>query len=352
MKVCYFGDFDPLYARHIVLQDGLRKAGVNVVPCKLECTGIRKYWEIFLQVRRLPKDVDIILIAYSNSRFVWFVRLLTRKPIVWNAFYSIYHNWVFDRGRVARNSPRALLLWMLDFVCGHLSDAIIFETNVDKEYFCRTFHIRREKVWKILLGYNEYEVKPQPPNPPSKDKFIVHFHGRYIPLQGVPYIVEAAKLLEDYKDIHFNLIGEGQTYKETKTLAERLKVRNITFISSMTMKGLVEYMTKADVCIGLVGTVDRVNHPIPNKVYEAAGMRRAAINADTEAVRELFTDRKNILLVRRGDPRDIADKILELRNNPGLRDQIAEAGYQLVRSRASIEAIGKDLYMHLEVLLK
>ncbi len=42
--------------------------------------------------------------------------------------------------------------------------------------------------------------------------FNVLFWGNYIPLQGIKYIILAAKELEKHSDICFTLIGKGQDY--------------------------------------------------------------------------------------------------------------------------------------------
>jgi glycosyltransferase involved in cell wall biosynthesis len=73
----------------------------------------------------------------------------------------------------------------------------------------------------------------------ESDPFRVVYFGQYIPLHGVNYIVEAAKLLEEHPEarevllpssaIRFELVGDGQTYPEATSLAERLQVQNVTF---------------------------------------------------------------------------------------------------------------------------
>lgn len=350
MNVCYFGDYAADYPRHWVLQTGLRQAGVTVTECRLKTRGLRVYLELLWRVRQIPADTDVILVGYSNSRFIWWLRVLTRKPIVWNAFYSLYDNWVFDRKRVAEGSLRATFLWYLDYWCARAADRVILETEADIAYWCQTFKLPRSTFIHSLLGYDERIIQPTKVVPDTTT-FTVHFHGWYIPLQGVDTIVRAAKLLETYTDIKCNLIGSGQTYAAVQSLAAELEVHNITFLPPQPMTAIVLYMAAADVCIGLVGDVSRVDRANANKLFEAAGMRRAAINADAAAVRELFTHEKDVLLIPRGDAEALAAAIVRLYKDPVLKQSLAAAAYETVTTNASTKAIGTALKKDLLALL-
>ena len=52
---------------------------------------------------------------------------------------------------------------------------------------------------------------------------------------------------------------------------------------------------------------------------------------------------KNVILCKPGNPQDLADKIMELKNNDELRNQIAENGYQLFEDKLSPKELVKDL---------
>ena len=46
-----------------------------------------------------------------------------------------------------------------------------------------------------------------------------------------------------------------------------------------------------------------------------------------------MTDRENCLLVNLSDPKDLADKILELKNDPNLTKKISDAGLNLYKNK-------------------
>ncbi len=152
------------------------------------------------------------------------------------------------------------------------------------------------------------------------------FWGKMIPLQGVRYIKHAQELLRNEKNISFRIIGEVPIpYTELPAI-----------------------IRTADICLGIFGDTDKTTRVIPNKVYEAIAMKKPVISADTPAIRELFTDRENILLCRRADPEDLMAKILELCHDARLRERIAEGGYQLFQERLTSRILGKGLIESLQ----
>ena len=169
------------------------------------------------------------------------------------------------------------------------------------------------------------------------------FWGNYIPLQGVQFIVRAAALLCNEGNIKFTMIGGGQMYNKIIVLAQELKVTNIHFIGHLPLDQLPSHINNADICLGIFGDTEKTNMVIPNKAYETIAMRKPLITADTPAIRELFTDQKDILLCRAADPEDLAQKIRFLYGNIDTRSRIAECGYDTYKANCTPAIIGNKL---------
>lgn len=182
--------------------------------------------------------------------------------------------------------------------------------------------------------------------------FHILFWGNFIPLQGVEYIIRAAKILENDKNIIFTLIGSGQTFNQVKKEADNLKVRNVRFLGKLPVEELPPFISKADVCLGIFSDTDKAQRVIPNKVYEAIAMAKPVITGDTPAIRELFTDRENILLCQTASPNDLAEKILELKSDPELREKIARGGYDKFRENATPFTLGAEIFKLIRGLSK
>ncbi|MEA3398216.1 MAG: glycosyltransferase [Patescibacteria group bacterium] len=182
----------------------------------------------------------------------------------------------------------------------------------------------------------------------KNSKFIVFFHGTFIPLQGVEYIVRTANILKGHSDILFRFVGKGQTYNEVVEYVEKNRLSNVEFLGYVPVEDIPNYLQKADICLGIFGDVPKTKRVIPNKVYEGIAMNKPVLTADTPAIREVFKDRLNILLCKVADEKDLADKILELKEDRKLKNAISNNGYQFfiqhITSSVLVKKFLKDLH--------
>ena len=121
------------------------------------------------------------------------------------------------------------------------------------------------------------------------------------------YIIKAAKILEKYPKIRFNLIGNGQDKKECLRLAKKLSIKNINFIDCVPYSDLANYINKSDICLGIFGNTQKTKMVIPNKVIEALACDKPIITGDTSAIHEISDN--NIILCNIADSEDLANKI-------------------------------------------
>lgn len=347
MKVCYFGIYNPKYSRNKVLIKGLEENGVEIIECQVDPKKKFKYWKLFKKHRKVG-NYDFMIVGFPGHTVMPLAKLICRKPIIFDALVSLYDSNVFDRKNVSPHSLKALKYWLLDWFSCKLANVILLDTNEHINYFVKKYGINKEKFHCLYIGSDNEIMYPRPSNK-NHSQFLVHFHGTYIPLQGIEYIIEAAKLLEA-QNIKFNLIGRGQTQQEIINLSKKLNTRNVNFIDFLPQEELVKYIAQADVCLGIFGQTPKAKRVIPNKVYEAIAMKKSLITADTPAVREIFKNREHCLLCNIADSKDLAEKILELKNNPELRNQLAENGYKLYKEKLTPRILGQELKNILEEL--
>ncbi len=75
-------------------------------------------------------------------------------------------------------------------------------------------------------------------------------------------------------------------------------------------------------------------------------MAKTVITADTPAIRELFDD-QDMVLVKPADPESLAAGILKLKNDPSLREKLAQNGYAKFINQATPKVIGLELKNYL-----
>ena len=145
MIICYFGNYNPEYARNRVLIKGLKENGVNVIECCEQSSSLALFANLIKKHRQLPV-YDRMIVGYTDSRWVVVLgRLLCRKVFVWDAFYSLYDSWVFDRKLADKYSPKAAYYWLMDWLCCQLAGKILLDT---KGHLHSQFHIFRKSQSK------------------------------------------------------------------------------------------------------------------------------------------------------------------------------------------------------------
>jgi len=343
MRICYFGTYQSTYPRNNILIEGLRQNKVEVIECCDRSTGIKKYWRLFWKHWKIRNNYDIMIIGFLGQSIIFFAKLISKKPIILDAFVSLYNTNVFDRKICKPKSFSAKYYYFLDKFSCYLADKVLLDTDSHIDYFVKTFNLPKEKFIRIFVGSNNSIFYPMPYIKRKKHKFLVHFHGYLVPFHGAEYIIRAAKILEK-EDIVFQFITRFDLkFYELQKLVKQLNVSNINFIETVPYEKLPEYINRADVCLGVFGLTPKIYKVIPNKIFEALACRKALITARTPAIKELLTDRKNCLLTKPGDPWDLADKILELKNNPTLKQKIAQNGYQLFKTNLTPKILGAKL---------
>ncbi len=338
ITVLYFGTYDPEYSRNRVLIDGLRENGVEVVECRDDSLGLKKFWKLFLKLRQIKKEYDAVVIGFFGPLMVAFAKIITRKPVIFDPLVFLYDTNVMDRKVTKPGTFRAFYYWFLDWLNLRLADMILLDTEEHIKYASKEFGVKANKFKKLLIGTREDIYHPMANNSENK-KFLVEFHGIFNTLQGVEFIIQAAKKLESREDIKFIIIGGGKDKVKHFKLAEDLKVKNIEFISPVDKKELAFKISQSDVCLGIFGVSEKAKRVIPNKVYECVAMKKPVISADTPAIREFFTD-DDLTLVKIADAEAIARAILKLKDNKELMEKLANNAYEKLVSNASTKILG------------
>ncbi|MCK5285785.1 MAG: glycosyltransferase [Candidatus Pacebacteria bacterium] len=336
LTICFFGRYDNKYSRNRILIKGLLENDVNVIECRTELKGVIKYFDLIKKHWKIRKEYDVLFVAFPGWHSVVLAKFLTRKPVIFDAFVSIYDSTVFDRKNTKEDSLKAKYFWFIDWISCKLADKVILDTNEHIKYFVQEFGIKKEKFERIFVG-SFAETFSFPKIERKNNKFIVSFYGFLIPLQGVRYIIDTAKLLEKYDDIQFNLIGT-----KIKKRYQNEVFSNINFIEDRSYKDLLGLLKQSSVCLGIFGDTDKTQRVIPNKVFDCVALKKPVITADTLAIKELF-DEDDLYLIPPVNSKRLAKAILELRNDYDLMEKIAQNGYNRFNQNTKIQSLGERL---------
>ena len=326
MKICFFGIYDPGYSRNAILLAGLRLAGVEIVECREDSHDPWRYFKLCRSLFSLKNKYDFVYAAYPGTLPTIFARLISNKPVVSDAFYSMYDSVVNDRREIKWWHPRALKLLILDWLAIMSAHLVITDTLAQKGYWSSWWLVSSKKIHTVYLGTNDKVFYPIPS--PPKDYFLVYFYGTYIPVQGIDKIIEAARICEDIPQIQFRLIGAASDSEKVLKFTKKYKPKNIEFIGRVALSELNTYMAPADLVLGIFGDIERGRRAIPNKVYDGLAAGKPVMTMEAYAVREVFSEQEVFFV--KTNPESIASGIKKLFGDRSLLMSYAKNGYNAV----------------------
>jgi glycosyltransferase involved in cell wall biosynthesis len=172
--------------------------------------------------------------------------------------------------------------------------------------------------------------------------FIVHWHGYIVPFYGLKTVMEATEILKD-ENIEFRIITRfNKEFEKIKKVAEKLDLKNVRFFPEASKQEIVKKINEADVCLGVFGNNRKAQVVIPNKIVEAIACGKAVITGRQDVLKEVFVEDESILMCEPENPKDLANKILELKNNQRLREEIGKNGYDLFLTRLKPKILIKE----------
>jgi glycosyltransferase involved in cell wall biosynthesis len=173
---------------------------------------------------------------------------------------------------------------------------------------------------------------------------VVAYFGQYIPLHGVPTILEAAAALRE-APIDFLMVGRGQTLDAALAIAAAMNLKSVHFDTTWRSPAelAAEVLARADVCLGAFSTSAKAQRVVPFKVYAAMAAGRAVVTGDTPAVRELLRPRVEVEVVETGDAAALAATLRRLASSPEDRLRLSSASRAAYEARFSAPVLGRRL---------
>lgn len=269
--------------------------------------------EVWLKLMRYNmKHVEVVFIGFAPQLVLpfWYFKI-RNKIIVIDFFISVYDTLIYDRKMFKNTGVFAKICHWIDSLTLMRADHIITDTKADAAYFIEEFEECEDKFETIYLEADSsiYYPRTQNKRVDLADKFVVLYFGSILPLQGVYIVLEALKLLEEYKDIYFQIIGQIPD-KYNKPVQD-----NVEYIGWLSQEELAEYIANADLCLAghFNGEIDKAKRTIPGKSYIYEMMQKDMILGDGVANHEIYIKDKKHQFVKMGDGKMLAKKIIDMK---------------------------------------
>lgn len=272
----------------------------------------KSYFKRILKVyaacsKSIWKKSDIIYVGFAPQLLVPFLkRWKKEKYVIVDFFISLFDTFVHDRKYVKEKSWIAKVLYKIDKLTLDCCHYVIVDTQADRDYFSKEFHIPFNKMEVMYLEADSsiYDIHKY-----ERKKMRVLYFGSVLPLQGVDVVLEAARILKTHRDISFIIIGPLKEMNENC-------YPNVIFYHWLPQKKLAEQIAIADLCIAghFNKEIEKAKRTIPGKAYIYEAMKKPMILGDNEANHELFQEDLMHYYVEMGNAGALAEKIVDVKN--------------------------------------
>ena len=216
-------------------------------------------------------------------------------------------------------------LWILN-----LSNLIIAVSNKIKEELAKLDKINDGKI-KVI--YNGIDIKESEENnlKPSMvrddfglvdNDFVIGTIGNLRKIKGHCYLIKSmVSILQEIPHAKLALVGDGEERNDLERLAKSLNIEDkVIFLGYR--RNAKEFIRLFDIFV-----LPSLSEGFPNVLLESAVNKRPIIATRVGGIEEVVRNGYSALLVEKANSEALAEKVLELKNNPALGNMLTENAY-------------------------
>ncbi len=176
----------------------------------------------------------------------------------------------------------------------------------------------------------------------GEDKTVITHISNFRPIKRVHDLIHAMKIVvKKTEDCKLVLVGDGPERPAVATLIEKLKLRGKTTLTGFR-RDIPRILNYSHMLV-----ISSEMESAPLTLLEGMSCGVPVIATKVGGIPEIVEDAVNCFLVAPRKPKQIAEKILALHENPALREKLGMAGRNTVLekySRKKVVSLYEDLY--------
>jgi glycosyltransferase involved in cell wall biosynthesis len=152
--------------------------------------------------------------------------------------------------------------------------------------------------------------------------------------KGVSDCLESLKFLDGgYKFLVVG--GEEDDLEYYKKMSEDLNIQDkVIFVGKVSYSEVSKYSSFCDVFVAPYPENEHYSFFMsPLKIFEYMASRKPIITTSLPSIKEVLKDGENAILVEPSNPKQLAESIIRLKNNPELGAKLAEKAFQDVKEK-------------------
>jgi len=167
----------------------------------------------------------------------------------------------------------------------------------------------------------------------APDDFVVGCLGRLSQEKGVNYLVDALSLIINSVDqVKLLIVGDGPERQSLEQKVKNSGLENLVVFAGF-QEDIEKWLPAFDVFV-----LPSLTEGTPMALLEAMAMGVPVIATAVGGVPKVINDRVNGILVSKGQPVEISEKIRMLQNNPDLQKKLALNGLDTIREKYDIRS--------------
>ncbi len=302
---------------------------------------------IFLGIPNTP-EVDVVIGTspqFLAALAAFVISRIKRAPFIFEV-RDLWPESIVQLGQI-RNPVLIRLLERLEMFLYQQATRIVVVT----ESTAHTLHQRGIPPQKIRVIKNGVDLQLFSPRPKRaellaslklRDKFVVTYIGTHGLSHALHVVLDAAEQLRKHPAIHFLFIGEGAEKERLQVLAQKKQLTNVTFLPQQAKQQLPDYYALSDVVLVPLRRLPLFTTVIPSKIFEIMAMGKPIlISVDGEA-RHLVETAGAGRFVPPEDAAALARAIVELQEQPEVRERLGRAGRQFVETHFDRRKLASD----------
>ena len=350
MRVAFFGAYDPTYPRTRVLREGLEARGTEVISIRapLDSRPFAREMRLLYSWIRSARRLDAVLVPSFGHRDIPLAEILGRivdSPVLFDPLVSRWDTQVGDLGRLRPGSVSAARVRASDRVSLSLADMVLCDTWEHGDFYSSEFGVARRKLSRVPVGADRFafDLGDRRTARRRTGPLDVVYLGGYLPLHGLPAVVDAATELEarhGERFATFTLIGGGMVLPRIERDVAARGLRSVRLVPRMPYEEAMTRLARADISLGIFGTSAKSGRVVPHKVFQSMALGVPTITRRSAAISEFFRDEEHLVLVPAGDGLALARAIESLAADPERSERIAAQGRAAAKAQASPSRIG------------
>jgi colanic acid/amylovoran biosynthesis glycosyltransferase len=204
----------------------------------------------------------------------------------------------------------------------------------------------RDNLTVHRAGIDLDRFEPKPKNRAKSDEVRILSVGRLVEKKGLKYGIKAVhRVLKEHDNVVYEIIGNGPLKESLEQLIGRLGCGDkIRLLGGKTREEVVDHYDRADLLLFPSVTAssgDKEGQGIV--LQEAQAMKLPVVSTFHNGIPEGVSDGETGFLVPEQDVVGLADKLMELIENPEKRNEMGRAGRRFVREHFNQHKLNDDL---------